>query len=519
MNLTKVDYKDTHQFSSLFLDYIHGKDQLREFYGQRPAIDSFKEQIATKNFSPESRKILCQVLEDQYQGIELSGATRQSLDLLTDPNTFTITTGHQLNIFTGPLYFIYKIVTVINICKQLKAVYPEKNFVPVYWMASEDHDFDEISYFRLNGKKHHWETDQTGAVGRFNPGELKEIVNAVPGMPEFFREAYLGHKTLADAVRYYVNELFGQYGLIAIDGDNHALKKLFQPVIEEDIFRNSTNELVESQSKKLDELGYKTQIYPRSINFFYLEDGLRNRIVKEEGKFRVLDSELEFTEEEMRALIDSHPERFSPNVVLRPVYEECVLPNLAYIGGPAEVIYWLQLKPVFDLHKIVFPIVMPRSFALIMPKNISDKWEKTHLAIEDLFLDKDDLYKKAVKEHSSRDIHLNGQMEEILSQFEKIKAQAAEIDPTLAPHVEAQQVKTKRKLENIEKKFVRAEKRHQSDRLRQVEAVLDELFPNGSPQERVDNFLNFYQSDPSFIERLITYFEPFDYRFNVLVDG
>ena len=519
MNLTKVDYKDTRQFSSLFLDYINGKDQLREFYGERPEVNSFKDQIAKKSFSPESRKILCQVLEEQYQNLKLSEAARQNLDLLEDSNTFTVTTGHQLNIFTGPLYFIYKIVTVINICKQLKTAYPDKNFVPVYWMASEDHDFDEISYFRLNGKKHQWKTEQKGAVGRFNPKELKDIVDAVPGMPEFFREAYLKYNNLTDAVRYYVNELFGRYGLIAVDGDSPALKKLFVPVIEEDVFRHTANDLVEKQSGKLDKLGYKTQVYPRAINFFYLDEGLRSRIVEEDGKFKVLDTTLEFTEEEMRSLISSHPERFSPNVVLRPVYEECVLPNLAYIGGPAEVIYWLQLKPIFDHHNIAFPIVMPRSFALVIPKNISSKWEKTHLAVNDIFLDKDDLYKKAVKEHSTRDIHLNGQMEEILMQFEKIKAQAAEIDPTLAPHVEAQQVKTKKKLESIEKKFVRAEKRHQADRLRQIEAVLDELFPNGSPQERVDNFLNFYQSDPSFIDQLITYFEPFDYRFNVLIDG
>lgn len=519
MNLTKVDLKDTQQFSSLFLDYINGNDQLRNFYKEGPEIDGFKRQIESKNFSPESRKILCQVLEKQYEGLPLSESTRKNLTLLADENTFTVTTGHQLNIFTGPLYFIYKIVTVINICRSLKEAYPEKNFVPVYWMASEDHDFDEISYFRLNGKKHQWQTDQKGAVGRFNPNELVSITNQVPGIPDFFKQAYGKNGNLADAVRDYVNALFGKYGLIAVDGDSHELKSIFTPVIEDDIFHNTPNDLVEKQSSKLDGFGYKTQIFPRAINFFYMTDGLRSRIVREEGQFKVLDTDLVFTEEEMRDLIHNHPERFSPNVVLRPVYEECVLPNLAYIGGPAEVIYWLQLKPVFDHYKITFPIVMPRNFALVIPKNISDKWGKTGLTIEDLFLDKEILFKKAVKEQSSHDIHLNGQKEEILSLFEKIKAQAASIDPTLAPHVEAQQVKTQKKLENIEKKFVRAEKRHQADRLNQIEAVLMALFPNGSPQERVDNFLNFYQSNPSFIDQLITYFEPFDYRFNVLVDG
>lgn len=516
MDLTKVDYRDTHQFSSLFLDYINDKSQLREFYGERPEIGAFDALIKERNFPPESRKILCQVLSRQYQQLTTTDHVRKNLDLLENGDTFTITTGHQLNIFTGPLYFIYKIVSVINSCKQLKEVYPNKNFVPVYWMASEDHDFDEISYFRLNGKKHQWQTDQKGAVGKFNPKELKELLAQVPGIPDFFKEAYLKHDTLADAVRHYVNELFGEFGLVVVDGDDADLKKLVIPVIKDDVFNHTPNDLVEKQSARLDQMGYKTQIFPRKINFFYMADGLRSRIVEEDGKYKVLDTELFFTTNEIKADIEIHPEHYSPNVVLRPVYQELVLPNLAYIGGPAEVAYWLQLKPVFDHFKIPFPVLMPRNFAMIIPKHLYEKWMKTGLTLKDLFLEKDDLFSKAVKDQTAHDIHLNGEMENIMTLFDKIKAQAAEIDPTLAPHVEAQQAKTKSRLEIIEKKFVRAEKRHQSDRLRQIESVLDELFPYGTPQERIDNFLNFYLGNPQFIEQLIANFDPFDYRYVVL---
>lgn len=519
MNLTKVDFKDTQQFSALFLDYINGESQLSDFYGEKPEKASFGRQMETKSFPETNRSVLCQALNQQYEHLKISDEVHQNLELLSEENTFTVTTGHQLNIFTGPLYFIYKIVSVVNTCQQLKKTYPDKNFVPVYWMASEDHDFDEISYFNLNGKKYKWETSQTGAVGKFDPTELKSLIQQIPGVPEFFKNAYLKHGTLAEAVRYYVNELFGHYGLVVIDGDDHQLKRLFTSVMEDDIFMNTPNDLVEKQSQKLESLGYKTQIFPREINFFYMKDGLRSRIVKEESRFKVLDSDLSFSEEELKASIEKHPERFSPNVVLRPVYQEVVLPNLAYIGGPAEVGYWLQLRPVFDHYSLTFPVIMPRNFAMVVARNVYDKLNKTGLEINDLFLKKEALLKKVVKEHATHDIHLNGELANIMSLFDKIKAQAAEIDPTLAPHVEAQQVKTRNRLEIIEKKFIRAEKRHQTDRIRQIESILNELFPGGSPQERVNNFLNIYQANPAFVDQLITYFEPFDFRFNVLVDG
>lgn len=518
MNLTKVDLKDTHQFSSLLLDYINDEGQLKDFYGQRPEVSGFEHQIASRNFPSENRRILCQVLSRQYKDLEVSDVVRQNLQLLADENTFTITTGHQLNIFTGPLYFIYKIVTVINACKRLKAAYPDKNFIPVYWMASEDHDFDEISYFRLNGKKHQWSTTQKGAVGHFDPGELKELIDDIAGVPDIFKTAYLERDNLADAARYYVNELFGKYGLVTINADDHELKSLFTAVIEDDIFNNTPQQLVEKHSASLDALGYKTQVHAREINFFYISEGLRSRIVHEGDQFKVLDTELSFDSDELKALIHQHPEHFSPNVILRPVYEEVVLPNLAYIGGPAEVTYWLQLKPVFDHYQIAFPILMPRNFAMVIPRHVRDKWIRTGLSINDLFLDKHVVANKAVKQQALHDIHLNGQKEEIMTLFEQIKMQAASIDPTLTAHVEAQQTMTQKKLEAIERKFIKAEKRHQADRLRQIESVLDYLFPNGNPQERTDNFLNFYQVNTDFIDQLIMHFDAFDYRYNVLIN-
>jgi len=520
MKLEKVEFDQTNQFSRIFTDYINGEPQLQPFYNKPPKVDSFNAQIENKNFSPEHRKILCQVLENQYSKLpSIPEKVKTNLDSLKGEKTFTITTGHQLNIFTGPLYFIFKIVSVINTCKALKEKHPDSNFVPVYWMASEDHDFEEISHFRLNGKKIKWDCEQTGAVGRFNPKELKEIIDKTPGIPDFFKEAYLKCDSLADAVRSYVNHLFGEQGLIVIDADSAELKKLFTPVILDDISNHKANELVNRQSELLEKAGYNSQVFPREINFFYLKDSLRERIVREGDTFQVLETDISFTQEQIKKEVEQHPERFSPNVILRPLFQEWVLPNLAYFGGPGELAYWFQLKGVFEHYEVPFPILMPRNFALIIPGHIKRKMGKAGLKITDVFKPEHELLKELAISNANKDIQLNGQKDSILDLFEKIKSKAAEIDPTLAPHVEAQQTITANKLDNIQKKFVRAEKKNQSDRMNQTLDVLHTLFPNGSLQERTDNFLNFFLENPSFIDQLIDYFEPFDFRFNVLIDG
>ncbi len=518
MKCISVDLAQTGKFSNLFLDYLKERPELKKFYNTFPKVENFAELIQKRNFSAESRKILCQVLNAQYQHLHKHDALNQNLQLLSDERTFTITTGHQLNIFTGPLYFIYKIVSVINTCKTLKVQYPDYNFVPVYWMASEDHDYDEINYFRLEGKKYKWETKQSGAVGHFEPLALANLAKEIPGMPSFFVEAYANANTLADAVLHYVNALFGEEGLVVVDADQHDFKSLFANVIQDDLTNHTAKGLVENASEALDKLGYKTQVFPREINFFYLDKNLRSRIEIQNGNYKVLDTELEFTPDEMDAILANEPEKFSPNVILRPLYQETLLPNLAYIGGPAEVAYWFQLKPVFDYFKVAFPALMPRNFAMIVPPHILSKIEKLGLSCEELFKSSPDLHKNVVVNDAGHKVLLNGQKEEFMLLFEKIKQQAATIDPTLVAHVDAQGTRTLSKLEAIEKKFIRAEKRRNSEKIGQLDAVLDYLFPNGGLQERSDNFLNFYRGDQQFVKKLIAQFDPFDFRFHILTN-
>jgi len=519
MQLKKFSFADTHSFNSFFLDYIGQKETLKSFYHRFPDIDSFSSQIIEKQnaFSAASRKTLVEALKIQYKTITPSEIVLANIHALAEANTFTVTTGHQLNIFTGPLYFIYKIVTVINTCKQLKKRYPQYNFVPVYWMASEDHDYNEIKYFKLYGKKYVWNTDQSGAVGRFSPKGLSGLAEEVPGDTTIFREAYSKQKNLSDAVRQYVNALFQQEGLVVVDADDAALKASLKPYIHDDIFNGKNKQCVDKTNSALEDLGYKTQVHCRDINFFYLDNNLRSRLEKSNDRYNVVDTELSFSAEELASLIEAHPERFSPNVILRPLYQELILPNLAYVGGPAEVIYWLQLKEMFDSHNMLFPMLMPRNFAMVVDHEIARKFEKTGLDWKDIFEEKNYLYNHWVLKHSPRNLTVGTERNSINEIFATLQKRAEAVDKTLSSFVGAEGKRALNSLEKIERKLLRAEKRLHGDKLRQIEFVKDKLFPNGSLQERTENFLNFYQQDNDFILKLIETLDPLDYKFNVLV--
>ncbi|MEN7546518.1 bacillithiol biosynthesis cysteine-adding enzyme BshC [Rapidithrix thailandica] len=519
MKNVPISFETTNQFSKIFLDYIRQAAPLHAFYNLHPKIQNFGEVLTKRTFSPEARQRLHQSLLAQYASLEES--PKEQIDSLLHENTFTVTTGHQLNIFTGPLYFIYKVVTVINLAKQLKKAYPQYNFVPVYWMASEDHDFEEIKYFHLFGQRHEWQhPDPKGAVGHMDLQGLDEILNEVENLPAVFQKAYTECKTLAEAKRYYVNALFGKQGLVVVDGDDKALKRAFGPVIKDDLLNHSAKALVEKTDEALQAKGYKNQIFARDINFFYLDCQLRERIVKDNGGeghyYEVLNKDEKLSEQELLELLETHPERFSPNVVMRPVYQETILPNIAYIGGPAEIAYWLQLKAVFDHYQVDYPLLVPRNFALVINKSSLSRLDKLGFKEGELFQEIHELKKLYLDRHSENAIELTREVEAFQQLFQNVLEKAEQVDKSLVGFVGAEEKKGLKALDNIAKRMKKSEERNQETAMSQIEKLKEKLFPNGGLQERHDNFLNFYLNDPEFIDKLLATLEPLDFRFHVL---
>jgi bacillithiol biosynthesis cysteine-adding enzyme BshC len=518
MKINKIPLREVGAFAEMFLKYLEGDSSLTPFYSFSPDIKGLGSALEQRTMSREDRLVLHEVLMEQYGPLKRKEANFNNILALQDEKTFTVTTGHQLNIFTGPLYVIFKIVSTINLAKKLKEAYPDYQFVPVCWMTSENHDLGEISRFNFLGKKYTWETEQKGPVGRFAPQSLNMVLEQIPEDVSLFEQAYLDQSTLAESVRFYMHKLFGDEGLVVMDADHARLKQLFAPTIEADLFEHKANEMVEKTNQQLIEAGYDGQAFSRKINFFYI-NGFRERIIEEEGVFKVNNTELVFTREELEQHLKEHPERFSPNVIMRPMYQETILPNIAYIGGPSEIVYWLQLKAAFEHYGVSFPVLLPRNFGMIINKGLIKKISKLNLPEGLLFKDAHAIKAWYLEQHSEHEHELDEEKVNLEKVFNAIKEKAKAIDQSLEGFIGAESAKALKGVDNIEKRLKKAHEQQNEIAMNQIDAIKEKLFPAGGLQERYDNFLNFSLNNPDFISTLLGTFDPLDYSFYQFWEG
>ncbi|MFH6768243.1 bacillithiol biosynthesis cysteine-adding enzyme BshC [Gaetbulibacter aquiaggeris] len=531
MPTESISFKKTGYFSSLICDYIEEAQVLKPFYNRFPKLENFRKQIEEKHasFSMLSRSILVDSLRDQYTHIETSDSTAQNIESLNQINTFTVTTGHQLNIFTGPLYFLYKIVSTINLTTDLNKAYPDYNFVPVYWMATEDHDFEEINYFNFKGKKVHWNKVTNGAVGELSTSGLESVFELFSKelgvgkhadfLRDLFAESYLKHDNLADATRYLTNALFSEYGLVIIDANKKELKQEFVPFIKDELLHETSFKLVSKVNDAINALpgNTKIQVNPREINLFYLNDNLRERIVFENEIYTVVNADITWTKEALLKEVDDYPERFSPNVIMRPLYQEVILPNLCYIGGGGELAYWFQLKAFFNEVKVPFPIMLLRNSVLIQSVQQQKKLKNLNISNEDIFLKREVFINKKVREISNINIDFSPQKKHLIQQFEDLYQIAEQTDKSFVSAVKAQEVKQLKGLENLEKRLLKAQKRKLQDQVSRMTELQNELFPNQGLQERNTNFSQFYiEYGEELIPQLIENLNPLRTEFLIL---
>lgn len=515
-----IPFSKTGVLNALVTDYLNKSDQLKPFYDFFPDKDGYKALLETNPYTHFDRDTLVHLLLQQAASV--SNTTEQSVERikkLKNKNTYTVTTGHQLCLFTGPLYFIYKIITTINLSEKLKKQFPQHDFVPVYWMASEDHDFEEVNHFYSGDKKIQWNSQQTGAVGDFDTAELQSLqlqLRELFGISEksiylisLFEKSYLKHKNLADATRFLVNELFGEKGIVIIDGNDVGFKKQFRKQFTEDLFEHKAFDQVEQSIKTLTALGYHAQVNPRKINCFYTDKGLRSRIEKEGDYFIVIGTDIRFTEDELKKLIEEHPEKISPNVVLRPLYQQLILPNLAYIGGPGELAYWLEFQSFFKKSEVLFPILMPRNFVLFVQKGTASKIEKLHFSTVDVFKKEQNLIKQ-IQVQKNAFFQMEQEAESIRKVYELLKEKVKAIDLSLLGSVAAEEKRMANGLARLSAKANRALKRELETEIRRISEIKNDLFPNGIPQERHSHFSGFYLSyGNSFFELLNKELDPF----------
>jgi bacillithiol synthase len=498
MNKMLVDRRKTPFFSAISNAISYNEPALSQFIGSPFSIDAFANQITQKSrsFSSTQRKTLVKQLEIQYEGLNLSPAVFSNIQALQQDNCFTVTTGHQLCLFGGPLYFVYKIVHAIRLAEKLRLAYPNQQFVPVFWMASEDHDFLEINHVNVFGKKIAWENEAGNAVGRMEliaiqsfKNELLELFKNDETTREFIEHHYTEKdRNLAYATRRFVNDLFGNHGVVIIDGDDKVLKRSFLPILKKEISEQFSFAAVERTIETLRSKGFKPGVNPREINLFYLGASQRSRIIAADNVFEIEGQN--YTEQEVLQMMEQSPERFSPNVVMRPLYQEFILPNLAYIGGGGEIAYWLELKEMFETAEVPYPLVQVRNSIQAIDANTLKKLNKLQLNPEQLFGELEDLKKQLVAQHSAGELDFENlnQLAEGLSL--EIAAVIDRVDEGLKSFGLSEITKLNNQIEGIKQKLIRQEKKKHETEISSLEHLYSKMFPDGALQERKDSLLS-----------------------------
>lgn len=513
MNKSLYSFDEFNSSSLLIRSLLNESEKVAPFIEQFFSEEHLLERGKNKVFSDSKRTSLVQVLKTQNSDIKLSDISANNINKLNDKKTVCITTGHQLNMATGPLYTLYKIIEVINWCEKLNEKQAENHFVPIFWMATEDHDFEEINHVNLFGSKIEWQhkSVDNSVVGRIEMNEVDEFIDHITDkfrdldlkeVVSEFLKVYKTNATLASANRQMVNQLFGKYGLVIIDGDDKILKQSFKEIAKAEIEKNMTFSNVSDTNTELEGLEFHQQVYVRESNLFYIEpNGERVRIEKNGLEFLI--KQQTYNVNQLQELLEKYPHRFSPNALLRPAYQESILPNIAYVGGGGEIAYWLQLKSTFKYLNIDFPLLKVRESVLLIDDRMTELMEKTGYSILDLKDNIDAILKDYVTKNQTVELSLQQQKKSLGDIKTTVLEKALAIDKNATAFIEAEFQRMENQLDKMEKKFIASEKKNQEKAIKQIEGLQNKLYPDGGFQERYYNYLGYIQV-PDFIELLKT---------------
>jgi bacillithiol biosynthesis cysteine-adding enzyme BshC len=520
MHHIEIPFSDIPHFSFKDKFYQTETEKLRDFISYLPQIQDIQKAINDRKNYPVDRTLLRDYLKSQYSGIVTSDIQKMNIEKIADENTFTVTTAHQPCLFGGPAYYFYKIFSTIHLAELLNKTYSEQYFVPVFVNGGEDHDFEEVNHMHLFGKTIRWQTGQTGSVGRFQLEgldlalrELKEIVGGHISGVEFvdmLEEAYKNSLDYNEFVFRWVNAVFSKWGLLVLSMDSKALKEAFRPYMEKEIFHMPSQSLVEETQEKLNVLGFKSQAHAREINLFYLRDNIRERIVFEGDHYLINNTDYRFTLEEMKQELVNFPERFSPNVVTRPLFQEVILPDVAFVCGGGEVAYWIERKSQFEHFGVFYPMIIRRNSVMVIQQKLAENIEKAGLHVSDFTGMESQIIQKYLDIHASQDIHLDKYRQQIQIIFDEIQNLSIQVDKTLEGYVGKEGHNIIKIIDSVESRLIKAVKNKESIQLNKISNIYSKLHPDGRLQERFEHFLQFQMGAPSDLtEYLMTQLNPF----------
>lgn len=519
-----IDYRDIplneKSSSQLYVDYMTDFEKVQSFFPQnfrdQDSWASVLEAVASRQID---RSRLVRILSDQNRDFHCGVQTLANIDALHNDNTVAVVTGQQVGIFTGPLYALYKALTAIKLAQILRERHPDYHFVPVFWLAGEDHDFEEVRSITLIDKANnlarveylppdYHSGKNLGPVGSlqvddsFEPfrQKLLEVLpdtDFKPKVMELLRVAYQKGMTLNRAFVHIMNDLLLDSGLIFLDPNQVEIKQILAPIFNSELTGASqTSQLVIDRSAELERF-YHAQVKPQPINLFMFHKGGRYLIEPRPEGFALKGTRQHFTREEMLQRVQESPELFSPNVILRPICQDTLLPTAAYVGGPAEIAYFAQMGPVYDTFKVPQPIIYPRASATIIEEKVQKVFERFSLGVPDFFKDIEVLKQNLAERLSelSVDEMFGGTSAALMETLQSLERGLEKLDPTLVSALKNVREKVGYQIDSLKQKALAAQTRRFDASMRQLEKASLHLFPSGNFQERelnIAHFLNRY---------------------------
>ncbi len=523
-SITKVPYSSV-RLAKRDLAFIQADHQLLKLTPFQDSLDGLRKKIKNRQQFPFFRKKLHQALIKQYTPLPDKNLSLQNIDLLKNNNTFTVTTAHQPSLFTGPLYFIYKAASCIHLTQQLQAEFPTYHFVPIFVLGAEDHDFAEINHLHLYNKVIEWNKKAGGPTGLMSTEDLQPLIQEIAKiLPDTIHRhkiigdltaSFSSNKNFAEATQAFIHRLFGKYGLVVLQMNDPELKRLAIPIFRKEILEQPSFELVNQSIAHLKSIGFKPQAKPRELNLFYMTKDLRKRIVLKNGLYQVLDTDFSWTQAEILQKLEQSPENFSPNVITRPLYQELILPNIAYVGGGGELAYWQERHTQFQAFGISYPVLIRRNSALFVSRYIQNQLAKIKLKPSDIFKSQNELL--LLLDSDNIDLSVKKELDLLANLYDSLAQKADLVDSSMRPSILAEKAKHEKNIQKIASKLHKAYKQKNQNTIQKIEKLEAKLFPNGGLQERYDNFLPIYaEYGQDFIDFLVQTLNPLDKEFTIV---
>ncbi|HEV8537371.1 MAG TPA: bacillithiol biosynthesis cysteine-adding enzyme BshC [Bacteroidota bacterium] len=515
-------------FSKLYVDYISDFARVQHYFEtdfhSMPGIPKQIEQLRSHD---QHRTRLVEVLREQNERYGVRSKTMEHIEQLAETNAFAVVTGQQVGILGGPMYTIYKTLTAVKLAERLREAFPDYKFVPVFWLEGEDHDFEEVNKvvllnqeniptkieYLINGKPLE---KNLGAVGEIQfDGYLQaffeEIRKCLPnsefksGLLELFERFYTTGATFGTSFARFLSTIFEDEGLVFISPNDRRLKQLLSPIFQKEVQEYPrVSQLIIQRSAELEER-YHAQIKTKALNLFMFHKGGRYFIEPREHDFSLKGTRHFLTKEELLGIAVETPELLSPNVALRPICQDALLPTVAYVAGPSEIAYFAQLKPVYQYFNLRMPVIYPRASVTLHEGRSQKVLEKFEVDVSEIFAHQDRIRRKVVEMVSEVKIDemfadASKRTSELLNEM---KFGLNYIDPTLLGPLESAREKFETQLTILKEKVQQAQERKHETALRQLNKATNNLMPNGNFQERelnVAHFLN--KHGMGFIQRL-----------------